>query len=90
MSIRVGMKHTHSHAPLLTPELTNCSPIQNEMTNLCEAMAKKRNQTERAVLVKPNATPSNTAWRDKARMTKKPRRAAFFRRERERERERKP
>lgn len=61
---------------MLTPELTNCSPTQKEITNLCDAIAKKRNQTDLAVPVRPRATPSNTACRDRARITRNPRRAA--------------
>ncbi len=60
----------------VSPEATNCMPMQNEMTYLCEAMAKSRIQTDEVFLARPTAIPSNTACRERARITKNPRRAA--------------
>ncbi len=59
-----------------TPEVTNCVPTQKEMTYLCDAMAKKMNQTDLMEPVKPRAIPSNTACRERASITRKPRRVA--------------
>ena len=42
---------------------TSSTPMQNEMTNLCEAMAAKSVQTPAVVSSSPTARPSNTACR---------------------------
>ena len=61
----------------ILPELINCIPMQKEITYLWQEMAKNRNQAPFDVLVRPNAIPSKTAWRLKAKMTRNPLKAAY-------------